>query len=70
MTQLTAQILLLTSDQKVQLIHALTEQISYPSAHKPLGFHVDHLPAPLEPQIATMSPEQKKALIRTIVNHI
>lgn len=68
MTQLTEQILSLSESQKVQLIHALSEQIAYPTAYKPLGFHVDRLPQQLELQIITMFPDQKRQLIKTIVN--
>lgn len=60
----------LTEDQKIVLIHAITEQIAYPTAYKGLGYYSLDLPD-LEEQLEQMSVSQKKQMIHAIVcNHL
>ena len=70
MSPVTEQILSLTEDQKIHLIQALSEQIAYPSSCKPLGYYVSYLPSDLETSITAMAGDEKRGLIKTIVNHL
>jgi hypothetical protein len=68
MTQLTQQILSLSEDLKVHLIHALSEQVCYPNAHQGLRYYgLDDI-LELEPQIWSLSTDEKRSLIKAMVN--
>ncbi len=69
MSPITQQILSLTEDQKLGLIVALSQQVAYPTSCKPLGYHVDRLAPDLEQAIGAMAEDEKRGLIKTIVNH-
>jgi hypothetical protein len=69
MSPITEQLLSLTEDQKLGLIVALSQQVAYPTSCKPLGYHVDRLPSELEQQIDAMAGDEKRRLIKAIVNH-
>lgn len=70
MTQLMQLIPSLNADEKIQLISALSDKISYPNLNRGLRYYALDSILTADSEYADLTSDDAKGLIRAIVNYI